>query len=180
MMALLAFFLIFPQIHAMQNQFSSAQQLAQERAKEAELQIKSARGKSETPQFQEGFRINQDETAKSFEHAQNSEAGKAIFGIHRERGMYKFDENDPLISKSEEYHRDPQKLLNEIETRSAGENDYSIEYCEECSDEEYLVMARKTKKRQRDAASLDFSSFGVADIGGNYSAKILVQSKTMG
>ncbi|MDR2107638.1 MAG: hypothetical protein LBO73_03935, partial [Holosporaceae bacterium] len=75
------------------------------------------------------------------------ETAKAVFEIHRERGMYKFDKNDPLISKSEEYHKNPQKLLNEIETRTAVGNDYTVEYCEECSGDEYLVTARKTKKR---------------------------------
>jgi hypothetical protein len=56
-------------------------------------------------------------------------------------------ENDPLIAKSEEYHKDPQKHLNEIEVVEARGTDYSIEYCEECSDDEFLVTARKTKKR---------------------------------
>jgi hypothetical protein len=131
----------------MQSQFNGAQQLARERAEEAKLQIKPGKEKQNIPQFKEGFRIDQDETAKAFEHAKNSDTGKVVFEIHKERGMYKFDENDPLISKSEEYHKDPQKHLKEIETRSAGKNDYTIEYCEECSSDEYLVTARKTKKR---------------------------------
>jgi hypothetical protein len=143
----LVFFIMIPKAQAMQFQFDDAQQLARKRALEAEQQIKSEGGKKNIPRFQEGFRIDQDETANAFEHAKNSEAGKAVFEIHKDRGMYKFDENDPLISKSEEYHKDPQKILNEIETRSAGKNDYTIEYCEECSDDEYLVTARRTKKR---------------------------------
>jgi hypothetical protein len=146
MIALILIFII-SEAKGQQVTFDQGKQFAQEKISGADQQIKSGDGKNSVPKFREGFFISEDETANAFSHAKNNEASQAVSEIHKKRGMYKFDENDPLISKSEEYHKDPQKLLNEIETRSVGENNYSIEYCEECSDEEYLVTARKTKKR---------------------------------
>jgi hypothetical protein len=143
---LILLFIVF-EVCGQRAHFDDGKRLAAERAAEAERKIKSGEGKGNAPQYQEGFSISPDETANAFAHARGNTAAQAVTEIHRERGMYKFDENDPLIAKSEEYHKDPQKHLNEIEVVEAGGTDYSIEYCEECSDDEFLVTARKTKKR---------------------------------
>jgi hypothetical protein len=112
-----------------------------------EENIKSGSGKSSVPGFKEGFKIDESETSKAFEHANNNEAAKAVKEIHKDRGIYKFDEKDPLIERSESIQKDPEKALNEVDVVENGGESYTIETCEECSEEEYLVRARKTKKR---------------------------------
>ena len=109
--------------------------------------IMSGGQKSLIPQFKEGFSISETETTRTMEHAGKNEAARTVFEIHKDRGMYKFDENDPLFERSEGIEKEPEKALHEAEEIEAGGEGYTIEYCEECSDEEYIVKARKTKKR---------------------------------
>jgi hypothetical protein len=146
-MIALVFIFMISETRGQQAAFDQGKQLAQKRTSALDQRIKSGDGKGTVPKFREGFFISKDETANAFAHAKNNEAAQTVSDIHKDRGMYKFDEGDPLIAKSEAYHENPQKLLNEIEIREAGANDYSTEYCEECSDEEYLIKARRTKKR---------------------------------
>lgn len=147
MKSFLLFIFLASDLSALQSSFIEGEKLSESRKNGLADQIKSGAWKSAVPQFQEEYSISQDETASAFQHAKESEAGKAIMEIHKTRGMYKFEETDPLISKSENLHKDPQKSMNEIEVSDIGSTDYTIEYCEECSDAEHLVTARKTKKR---------------------------------
>ena len=103
--------------------------------------------KNNVPQFKEGFVISENETSRAFEHAKNNEASKAVMEIHTSRGQYNFDENDPLFERAETIQKDTEKVLREVESIDEGGTNYTIEYCDECSDEEYFVKARRNKKR---------------------------------
>ena len=104
-------------------------------------------GKGNIPQFKEEFVISETETSKAFEHAKSNESSQAVMEIHATRGQYKFDNKDPLFERSEIILKDPEKVLHEVESVEIGGENYTIEYCEECSDEEYLVKGRRIKKR---------------------------------
>ena len=103
--------------------------------------------KNNIPQFKEGFVISENETSRAFEHAKNNEASKAVMEIHTSRGQYNFDEKDPLFERAETIQKDPEKVLREVASIDEGGTQYTIEYCDECSDEEYFVKARRNKKR---------------------------------
>ena len=103
--------------------------------------------KNNVPQFKEGFVISENETSRAFEHAKNNEASKAVMEIHTSRGQYNFDEKDPLFERAENIQKGPEKVLREVESIDEGGTNYTIEYCDECSDEEYFVKARRNKKR---------------------------------
>ena len=134
-------------VNASGSNFSEGEKVAQSLKSSIAGNIKSGGGKSNVPSFQDGFSISETETSKTFEHAKNNEAAQAVSEIHENRGLYKFDENDPLIERSDKVQREPEKVLNEVESVEAGGDTYTIEYCEECSEEEYIVKARKVKKR---------------------------------
>lgn len=109
--------------------------------------IKSGAGKANVPGFKERVSISDTETSMAFSHARKSEAGRAILDIHGTRGVYKFDEKDSLLTRSEEVQKNPEKVLNEVEFIEPVAESYTIEYCEETSDEEYIIKARRIKKR---------------------------------
>lgn len=109
--------------------------------------LTSGKQKSMIPQFKEGVSISETETSRTMEHAGRNEASQAVFEIHKDRGIYKFDEKDPLFERSEVIEKEPEKVLQEVEEVESGGEGYTIEYCEECSEEEYIVKARKTKRR---------------------------------
>ena len=111
------------------------------------LKSKVTGNKKNIPQFKEGFVISETETSRAFEHAKSNEASKAVMEIHATRGQYKFDAKDPLFERAETIQKDPEKVLHEVESIEAGGTNYTIEYCDECSDEEYFVKGRRIKKR---------------------------------
>ena len=135
------------EVHASGRGFTEGTKIAENLKSNIDKDIKSGSSKGNVPNFKEGVSINESETSRSHEYANKNESGKTVKEIHSKRGIYKFDEKDPIIERSEAIQKDPQKYLNESEERIIGGNDYGIEYCQECSDEEYFVTGRKEKKR---------------------------------
>lgn len=134
-------------VRTAEGNFNAGKSVAESLKNNIRGNIISGKQKSSIPQFKEGFSISETETSHTMEHAGKNEASQAVFEIHKNRGIYKFDENDPLFERSEGIEKEPEKALNEVEEVESGEEGYTIEYCEECSDEEYLVKARKIKRR---------------------------------
>ncbi|MDR3156101.1 MAG: conjugal transfer protein TraN, partial [Holosporaceae bacterium] len=108
---------------------------------------KSVNCQQDIPQFQDGFHIDQNETSKSFEYLQKNENARAVQDIHEERSIYMVDETEPFMERSENVHKDPNKHLEESDEVVGSSDKFTFEYCEECPEEEYMVTARKTKKR---------------------------------
>ena len=134
-------------VRTAEGNFNAGKSVAESLKNNIRGNIISGKQKSSIPQFKEGFSISETETSHTMDHAGKNEASQAVFEIHKNRGIYKFDENDPLFERSEGIEKEPEKALNEVEEVESGEEGYTIEYCEECSDEEYLVKARKIKRR---------------------------------
>ena len=112
-----------------------------------ESNIKSGRGQSEVPQFQGEISIKEEEIKKARDHLESNKYGKDLEEIHATRDIFIVDDTDPVIVRSENINKDPKKALQETEEVIAGKDGETIEYCEECPDEEYLVTGRREKKR---------------------------------
>ncbi|MCR5224745.1 MAG: conjugal transfer protein TraN [Alphaproteobacteria bacterium] len=134
-------------VEAMQASFEVGKQIASEKNNEAGGQIKSSNPKNIVPDFQEGVVISQDETAHSFEHLERSEYGRNLRDIHKTRKPYILDDTEPFMTRSEKVLEAPKEEFEGTETIEETSDGYTVETCEECSHEEYVVKARKTKKR---------------------------------
>lgn len=143
---LLLIFMLVPAIYAMQSSFDDGKNTAESMKNGIENDIKSGRKKTEIPQYQEGVYISQDELANSFSYLKNSASGKDLVEIHKTRKPYILDDTEPFMVRSEDAHQHPEKAFEQTEEIQE-ENGFTIETCEECPHEEFLVKARKTKKR---------------------------------
>ena len=141
------FICCFSDLIAVDQTFNTTRQFAISKSNGIDSEIRSGKHKNQVPQFQEGVVINQDELANSFQHLERSEHGKALRDIHRSRKPYILDDTEPFKIRSESVHENPEKAFEETEIIEESSNGYTIETCEECPKEEYLVKARKTKKR---------------------------------
>lgn len=139
-------FMLVPAIYAMQSSFDDGKNTAESMKNGIEDDIKSSRKKTEIPQYQDGVSIDKNELSKAFEHLRHSEYGEDLVEIHKTRKPYILDDTEPFMVRSENIHKNPEKAFVEAEEIEEG-NDFTIETCEECPHEEYLVKARKTKKR---------------------------------
>ena len=130
---------------SMDSSFTEGVQHATNMTKGIEDNIKSGKDQSEIPQFQGAINIGEDELGKAREHLKNHEYGKDLEEIHNTRKIYIVDDTDPVIVRSESINRNPKTELEETEEIIESKNGETIEYCEECPDEEYLVTATRTK-----------------------------------
>lgn len=110
-----------------------------------ENNIKSGKGQEDVPYFQGEITIDQNELGKAREHLKNHEYGKDLEEIHNTRKIYIVDDTDPMIVRSENINKDPKTALKETEEVIENKEGETIEYCEECPDEEYLVTAIRQK-----------------------------------
>jgi hypothetical protein len=131
-----------------EGNFDAGKRTAESLKTNVDGEIKSGKNKSNVPQFKDGFTISETETATTRDHVNKNEAAKAVFEMGQNRKKFTFAEKDPMIERGEEIQKNPEKVLDEIEAVEVdGAANYTIEYCEECSEEEYFVKARRTKKR---------------------------------
>ncbi|GHT93177.1 hypothetical protein FACS1894122_08020 [Alphaproteobacteria bacterium] len=137
-------FLFVLDLFGMEKSFQDGKQVAEKASKDEKVNESSV---TLVPQFQKGFHIDQSETSKAFEYLEKNENTRAVKEIHEERSIYIVDEKEPFMERAENIHKDPNKHLEESDEVAGGSNRFTIEYCEECPDEEYMVTARKTKKR---------------------------------
>ncbi|MDR1235380.1 MAG: conjugal transfer protein TraN [Holosporaceae bacterium] len=140
-------FLSFFRVGGMTNSFEHGKQAAESCKNGIEDQIKSGVNKTQVPQYRDGVFISGDELSKSFEHLEKDPHGRDLRGIHKTRKPYILDDTEEFMIRSENYHQHPEQAFEETEETEEGTDNYTIETCEECPDEEYFVKARKTKKR---------------------------------
>lgn len=133
-------------LEGMQSSFNEGKRLAEIRKNGIEDEIKTGKNKSLVSDYQEGVVVSPDELSKAFEYLSKDEHGRALREIHKTRKPYILDETEPFMARGEEALQHPEKALEEGEEIEERDN-YTIETCEECPNEEYLVKARKTKKR---------------------------------
>ncbi len=138
---------LFSNLNGMQSAFNDGQKSASQLNKNIEGNIKSGKGKREIPQYSDGIKISQDELAKSFENAAADGNASIILETQRTRAPYIVDSKEDFMLRSEDAHKNPKKNFKGTEAIDAGRDGYSVEYCEECPQEEFFVKARKTKKR---------------------------------
>ncbi len=134
----------------MDASFQEGSQHAANMARGIEDNIKSGEDQTNVPQFQGAINISEDELGKAREHLKNHEYGKDLEEIHNTRKIYIVDDTDPMIVRSENINKDPKTALEETEEVIENKKGETIEYCEECPDEEYLVTGRREKKRHVD------------------------------
>lgn len=146
MKKILLIFMFIPVICAMQSSFDEGKNTAEFMKNGIENNIKSGSKKTEVPQYKDGVVISKDELSRAFEHLRNSEYGKDIVEIHQTRKPYILDDTEPFMVRSENAHQHPEKAFEETEEIQE-DNDFTIETCEECPQEEFFVKARKIKKR---------------------------------
>ena len=146
MKKILLIFMFVPVICAMQSSFDEGKNTAEFMKNGIEGDIKSGSKKTEVPQYKDGVVISKDELSRAFEHLRNSEYGKDIVEIHQTRKPYILDDTEPFMVRSENAHQHPEKAFEQTEEIQE-DNDFTIETCEECPQEEFFVKARKTKKR---------------------------------
>lgn len=142
------FAMIFLEADAsMDASFQEGVQHAAGMSGDIENNIKSGKGQEDVPYFQKGIPIDQNELNRSREHLKNHEYGKDLEEIHKTRKIYIVDDTDPIIVRSENVLKDQKTALEETEEVIENNKGETIEYCEECPDEEYLVTGRREKKR---------------------------------
>ena len=112
--------------------------------------IKSGKGQADLPYFQGEITIDKNELNKSREHLENHEYGKDLEEIHKTRKIYIVDDTDPIIVRSENVLKDQKTALEETEEVIESKDGETIEYCEDCPEEEYYVTGRREKKRHVD------------------------------
>lgn len=143
----LLMFLSFFKAEAVRDSFEHGKRVAESSKNDIEGEIKSGAHKTHVPQYRDGVFINRTELSKSFEHLEQTEHGRDLRNIHKTRKPYILDDTEPFMTRSEEIHQHPERAFEETESVEEGSDDYTIETCEECPDEEYFVKARMIKKR---------------------------------
>lgn len=134
----------------MDASFQEGSQHAANMTRGIEDNIKSGKDQAEVPQFQGAVNISEDELGKAREHLKNHEYGKDLEEIHKTRKIYIVDDTDPMIVRSESVLKDQKTALEETEEVIENEEGETIEYCEDCPEEEYYVTGRREKKRHVD------------------------------
>lgn len=148
---ILILFMIFLRAEAsMDSSFTEGSQHAASMTQGIEDNIKSGKGQADVPYFQGEITIDQNDLGKAREHLKNHEYGKDLEEIHNTRKIYIVDDTDPMIVRSENVLKDQKTALEESEEVIENKEGETIEYCEECPDEEYLVTGRREKKRHVD------------------------------
>lgn len=147
MIVALIIILSFFKAEGMTDSFAHGKQVAESSKNGIEDQIKSGANKVHVPQYQDGVFIDKEELSRSFEHLESDPHGRDLRDIHKTRKPYILDDSEHFMTRSENVHQHPEKAFEETEEIESGSDDYTIETCEECPDEEYFIKARKTKKR---------------------------------
>jgi len=132
---------------SMDSSFAEGSQHAANMTQGIEDNIKSGKDQSNVPHFQGEINIPKGEVEKAQEYLKNHKYGKDLEEIHKTRKIYIVDDTDPIIVRSENVLKDQKTALEETEEVIENEEGETIEYCEECPDEEYLVTGRREKKR---------------------------------
>ena len=146
--SLILIFVVFLKAEAsMDSSFADGVQHAASMTGGIEDNIKSGKDQANIPHFQGEITIDQNELKKSREHLKNHKYGKDLEEIHNTRKIYIIDDTDPIIVRSENVLKDQKTALEESEEIIENKEGETIEYCEDCPDEEYLVTGRREKKR---------------------------------
>lgn len=144
----LLFFLLFSiDLFGAERGFEFGKQDAAQKSNGLDAKIKSGDKKNEIPYYREDFSIDKEELSRAKWHLERNEYGLDLRDAHRKRDPYILDDKESFMVRSEKAHKNPEKEFEATEAIGGGEGKYTIETCEECTQEEYLVRGRKIKKR---------------------------------